>query len=65
LSLKSFYENRRIKKQEVLILGFGLEGKDTFLFLKKKFPQKDIYIADAKELKDFDLKTRKLLEKPI
>lgn len=52
-----------LKNKKVLILGFGLEGKDTFLFLKKKFPQKDIYIADAKELKDFDLKTRKLLEK--
>ena len=53
---------QKLKNKKILILGFGMEGKDTFLFLRKRFPQKDIFVADVKELKDFDLKTRKLLK---
>ena len=37
------------KKKKILILGFGKEGKDAFLFLKKRFPEKEIAIADQKE----------------
>jgi len=40
-----------------------LEWKEkTLFFFKEKVPQKDIFVADVKELKDFDLKTRKLLK---
>ena len=35
-----------LKKKKVLILGFGREGKDTLLFLRKKFPKKVIGIVD-------------------
>ncbi len=32
----------------IAILGFGREGQDTFLFLRKLFPQKTIGVADVK-----------------
>lgn len=37
-----------LKNKRVLILGFGTEGKDTFLFLRKKFPRLSLGIADRK-----------------
>ncbi len=39
-------ELKDLKNKKILILGFGREGKDTFLFLKKLFPSKRIGIAD-------------------
>jgi len=41
-------EIRELKDKKILILGFGREGRDTFLFLRKLFPKKVIGIADAK-----------------
>ncbi len=37
------------EKKNVLILGFGKEGQDSFLFLRKLFPKKILGIADQKE----------------
>ena len=37
-----------LKNKKVLILGFAREGKDTLLFLKKKFPHQVFGIADRK-----------------
>ena len=45
-----------LKDKKILILGFGLEGKDTFLFLRKHFSKKEIYIADKNNVKDPKLK---------
>ncbi len=42
-----------LKDKKILILGFGKEGRDTLLFLKKLFPQKKIDIADRKFGKDY------------
>lgn len=42
-----------LKNKKILILGFGREGKDTLLFLKKLFPEKKIGIADRKFNKDY------------
>jgi UDP-N-acetylmuramoylalanine--D-glutamate ligase len=39
----------KLKNKKILILGFGREGQDSFLFLRKIFPDKPIGIADQKE----------------
>ncbi len=41
-------EIRELKDKKILILGFGREGKDTFLFFRKLFAKKTIGIADVK-----------------
>lgn len=42
-----------LKNKKILILGYGREGKDTFLFLKKLFPKKKIAVADQKFGKNY------------
>ncbi len=42
-----------LKNKTIVILGFGREGKDTLLFLKKNFPKKEIAIADQKLDKNY------------
>jgi len=41
----------QLEKKSILVLGFGREGQDTFLFLRKLFPNKILGIADKKDLK--------------
>jgi UDP-N-acetylmuramoylalanine--D-glutamate ligase len=38
-----------LKNKKILILGFGREGIDTFLFLRKLFPNKIFGVADRSE----------------
>jgi len=51
-----------LKDKKILILGFGREGQDSFLFLRKKFPDKMIGIADKLEYDELPLETQKLLK---
>jgi len=51
-----------LKDKEILILGFGREGQDTFKFLRKLFPEKTIGIADKVELKKIDKKAQRLIK---
>ncbi len=45
---------KELENKKVLILGFGKEGKNTLSFLRKKFPDKKIMVADQnkKEIQD-------------
>jgi len=52
-----------LKNKEILILGLGKEGMDSFEFLRKVFPDKILGLADQLELKKFPKKTRKKIEK--
>lgn len=38
-----------LKDKEILILGFGVEGKSTYSFIRKHFSKKQITICDMKE----------------
>jgi len=52
-----------LKNKKVLILGFGEEGRDTFLFLRKMFPQKILGIGDSLKLDELNNRARKLIKK--
>lgn len=45
-----------LKDKNILILGFGIEGKSTYSFIRKHFPKKQIMICDSKEFYEEDLK---------
>lgn len=49
--------------KKIVILGFGQEGQDNYLALRKLFPKKPLAIADKKELADFGKKAQQLLIK--
>ena len=51
-----------LKNKEILILGFGKEGKDNYLALRKLFPGKTFAIADKLEFRELPKKTQKLLK---
>ena len=50
----------RFKNKKVMILGFGREGKATFSFLRKNFPEMIITVADKKEILPPDEKSKVL-----
>lgn len=52
----------KLKNKKILILGFGREGKDSFLFLRKIFPKKNLGISDKSEFKNLDKKAKKLIK---
>lgn len=47
-----------LKKKKILILGFGREGRDTLVFLRKLFPKKKIGITDQKTSLPFNFNGR-------
>lgn len=53
----------KLENKKILILGFGKEGIDNYLALRKMFPAKVFGIADKKELGNFELRIKNLLTK--
>jgi UDP-N-acetylmuramoylalanine--D-glutamate ligase len=47
-----------LKNKSILILGFGREGRDSFRFLRKIFPEKVLGIADRLKIKDLRFKIK-------
>ncbi len=43
-----------LKNKKVLILGLGREGFDTYIYLRKLFPEKRLAIADTRGVLQFD-----------
>jgi len=54
---------KNLKDKKILILGFGKEGIDSYLALRKLFPNKVLAIADRKKAGEFDKKTQKIFTK--
>ncbi len=50
-----------LKHKKILILGFGREGKDNYLALRKLFPKKILAIADRMELEELPKKIQRSL----
>ncbi|MDD5568804.1 MAG: UDP-N-acetylmuramoyl-L-alanine--D-glutamate ligase [Candidatus Pacebacteria bacterium] len=54
---------KELEKKNLVILGIGREGLDSFYFLRKLFPKKVIAIADEKDVSELDINTEKSLGK--
>jgi len=52
-----------LKDKKILLLGFGSEGQDSFLFLRKHFPEKSLGIADKKEFEELPQEAQQMLNK--
>ena len=51
-----------LKNKRILILGFGLEGRDTFLFLRKLFPNKVLGVGDRLKISNFKFQISNLFK---
>lgn len=54
---------KELQSKKIAILGFGKEGIDNYLALRKLFPDKILAIADKKGVGEFDKKTQSILKK--
>lgn len=53
---------KELKNKKVLILGFGREGVDSFVFLRRVFPKQILFVADKKNFEEMNLGSQKLLK---
>lgn len=51
-----------LKDKRILILGFGIEGKSTYTFIRKYFPDKYISVCDRRANFEDELKDDKLVK---
>jgi UDP-N-acetylmuramoylalanine-D-glutamate ligase len=49
-------------RKSVVIAGFGVEGRDVFKFLRARFPDKPLGIAETRTLEELDPESRALIE---
>ena len=52
---------QQLEHQRVLLLGFGVEGRASYEFLRARFPGKIIGIADRQRLADLEIAPPTLL----
>ena len=52
-----------LKDKKILILGFGKEGIDSYLALRRLFPEKQLAVADEKKIENYELGLRTLISK--
>ena len=52
----------RLAQQSIVIAGFGVEGRDVYRFLRGRFPDKDLGIAEARSFGSLDPEQRALLD---
>src|SRR5258705_9266256 len=46
---------QQLEQRRVVLLGFGVEGQATYQFLRTRFPNKTISIADRRPLVDLEV----------
>ena len=46
---------QQLEQRRVVLLGFGVEGQATYEFLRSRFPNKDLAIADRRPLADLEI----------
>ncbi|MDD5146783.1 MAG: UDP-N-acetylmuramoyl-L-alanine--D-glutamate ligase [Candidatus Pacebacteria bacterium] len=51
-----------LRSKKIIVLGFGEEGKDNYLALRKLFPEQVLAVADRKRLDDFAVGEQKILK---
>ncbi len=54
---------KNFKDKKILILGLGREGRDSFLFFRKLFPEKTIGLADRLEKSSLPRETKKIISR--
>ena len=52
-----------LRRRSVVIAGFGVEGRDVFRFLRGRFPDKELAIAEERPLEALEAEGRALLER--
>ena len=50
------------KNKKILILGFGREGADNFIYFRKRYPKKILGIGDRLEYQKLNIKYQKLIK---
>ncbi len=53
----------KFESKKIIILGFGREGIDSFLFFKKLFPKMILAIGDRQEFKELGTEAKKAINK--
>jgi len=54
---------KQLENKKILILGFGKEGQDTYLALRKLFPIKNLGIADGLKIEGLKSKIKNLIKR--
>jgi UDP-N-acetylmuramoylalanine--D-glutamate ligase len=51
----------RLADRSIVIAGFGVEGRDVFRYLRARFPEKELAIAEARAVEELDPEAQALI----